>query len=116
GRRAAPRPASRLARAGRPRGSSAGAEAAARARTGTGHHAPRRWRRRRARAGARAVLAAVGPRLGSAQGLPYPIGMAGTRDTSSTPSAGPPADQTPREPVGAEQVRELVGVTGGRGT
>jgi guanosine-3',5'-bis(diphosphate) 3'-pyrophosphohydrolase len=42
--------------------------------------------------------------------------MAGTRDTSSTPSAGPPADQKPREPVGAEQVRELVGVTGGRGT
>src|SRR2546421_3173134 len=42
--------------------------------------------------------------------------MAGTRDTSSTPSAGPPADQNPREPVGAEQVRELVGVTGGHGT
>src|SRR6478752_7034118 len=42
--------------------------------------------------------------------------MAGTRDPSSTPSAGPPADQTPREPVGAEQVRELVGVTGVRGT
>src|SRR2546423_3878946 len=41
--------------------------------------------------------------------------MAGTRDTSRTPSAGPPADQTPREPVGAEQVRELVGVTGVRG-
>src|SRR5437764_681893 len=42
--------------------------------------------------------------------------MAGTRDTSNTPSAGPPADQTPREPVGAEHVRELVGVTGVRGT